>query len=219
MSSATPSTGAGSSTEAPGPGSLPGPERLFNLLAGLSVLSWAYLGLRHDGVASPVRLGVSLLHLVAGSLFLSRGRLTRGPTPAQLLKTLPSFVCAGLAFRLAPPPPLWPLPAAVLFVGAALFTALSLLSLGRSFAVFPALRGVVRSGPYACVRHPAYAGELVLLAACVLARPGLPGFALLLVGGPLMASRVLAEEDLLGSSEEYRSYCEAVRFRLLPGVW
>ncbi|MCP3960250.1 MAG: hypothetical protein GY719_20600 [bacterium] len=93
------------------------------------------------------------------------------------------------------------------------------LCLGRSFAILPALRGVVVRGSYRLVRHPAYAGELLMIAGCVVARPVAGSVAALLLAVPLVALRIRAEEELLMSRERYRSYAEQVRWRLVPGVW
>jgi protein-S-isoprenylcysteine O-methyltransferase Ste14 len=79
---------------------------------------------------------------------------------------------------------------------------------------------VVDTGPYAWVRHPMYAGALVLLAGTPLALGSLWGLVAL---GPMTASivwRLLDEETFLGASlPGYEAYRRAVRRRLIPGVW
>ena len=79
---------------------------------------------------------------------------------------------------------------------------------------------VISTGPYAVVRHPMYAYALFLLIGMPLllgSRWGLLGVPLAM---PLLAARVLGEEDLLMQGlPGYREYAAKVRFRLLPGLW
>lgn len=93
------------------------------------------------------------------------------------------------------------------------------LFLGRRFALMPANRGIVRGGPYRYVRHPVYAGWLILAAGYVLTYPALRNAAVALLAVPFMAWRIVLEERLLGQDADYRAYCAEVRFRLLPGVF
>jgi protein-S-isoprenylcysteine O-methyltransferase Ste14 len=79
---------------------------------------------------------------------------------------------------------------------------------------------VVSSGPYACVRHPMYAGALVMLLGVPLALGSWWG----LVAWPPMTAaivfRLLDEERLLASElAGYAAYRAKVRRRLVPGVW
>lgn len=169
---------------------------------------------------SAVRLTITALNLVVGALFLVRGPiLARAPLGALLL-SLPSLAMSGVALKLAPPEASWPLYAAALFAASGLFAIASLATLGRSFGLLPAVRGVVTGGPFRYLRHPAYAGELGMVAACALASPR-PWLALPLVplAAGLIAARIQAEERLLSALPEYQAYAARVRFRLIPGIW
>jgi protein-S-isoprenylcysteine O-methyltransferase Ste14 len=79
---------------------------------------------------------------------------------------------------------------------------------------------VISSGPYALVRHPMYAGALLLFLATPLA---LGSWWDLLVVVPMAAAliwRLLAEERFLSDQlSGYQAYCARVRSRLLPGLW
>ena len=79
---------------------------------------------------------------------------------------------------------------------------------------------VISTGPYAFVRHPMYVGGLVF----VLGIPpalgswwGLLGAALF---APVMAWRILDEEELLAKDlPGYAEYRNKVKYRLIPLVW
>ena len=79
---------------------------------------------------------------------------------------------------------------------------------------------VISTGPYRIVRHPMYAGGLVM----VLATPcALGSLWALLVAVPLcsvIVVRLLDEERYLSAHlPGYDAYCAHVRYRLLPLVW
>ena len=79
---------------------------------------------------------------------------------------------------------------------------------------------VIDTGPYAVLRHPMYAGSIVLYLFSPLALgswwamiPALPII-------PVLIVRLLNEEEiLLRDLPGYAAYRQKVRFRLLPGVW
>jgi len=79
---------------------------------------------------------------------------------------------------------------------------------------------VVSTGPYALVRHPMYAGGLLLFIGIPLALGsywGLLGFAAAL---PALIWRLLDEENLLARNlPGYAEYCAKVRWRLIPWVF
>ncbi len=79
---------------------------------------------------------------------------------------------------------------------------------------------VVTSGPYKVVRHPMYAGAILLLLFTPLA---LGAWAALPMPLPLIvvvAIRAVEEEKYLQTSlPGYAAYCQKVRFRLVPYIW
>jgi protein-S-isoprenylcysteine O-methyltransferase Ste14 len=107
----------------------------------------------------------------------------------------------------------------VLFAAGALVTIAAFLALGKSFGVLPALRSSVVRGPYRLVRHPAYAGELLMALACFVAGPSLIATLPWLLLLPGVAWRILAEEAVLSADAGYVAYQRQVRWRLMPGVW
>lgn len=79
---------------------------------------------------------------------------------------------------------------------------------------------VISTGPYALVRHPLYAGSVVLWLFTPLALGSwvaLPFFVLLL---PFYVIRLLNEEKVLRVQlTGYSEYCQRTRYRLIPYVW
>lgn len=79
---------------------------------------------------------------------------------------------------------------------------------------------VIDSGPYAIVRHPMYAGALIMIAAIPLALGswwGLIPSALLV---PVIVWRLIREEAFLAASlAGYGDYLGRVHYRLAPMVW
>ena len=96
---------------------------------------------------------------------------------------------------------------------------MSLIYLGRNFAVLPALRSVTTIGPYAWIRHPAYAGEAVMALTCWLAGPNWVGAFAVGMLVPFLAARILAEERVLSNDRAYEAYAKSVRWRLIRGLW
>ena len=79
---------------------------------------------------------------------------------------------------------------------------------------------VITTGPYALIRHPMYAGVLVMMAGVPLALGSWWGLLVLLVQIPVLVWRILDEEALLIKElAGYPDYMRKVRYRLLPGVW
>ncbi len=93
------------------------------------------------------------------------------------------------------------------------------MTLGRSFGVAPANRGVVVRGPYALVRHPIYTGYLITHAAFLLAHPAPWNLSILLVADAALIVRALMEERVLSEDADYRQYCQRVGWHLVPGVF
>jgi protein-S-isoprenylcysteine O-methyltransferase Ste14 len=93
------------------------------------------------------------------------------------------------------------------------------LVLRRSFGIAAANRGIKISGPYKLVRHPMYAGYLLVHIGLLLLFPSLLNLAIYTIGWWAQILRLLAEERLLGEDPAYRDYAAQVRWRLVPGVF
>ena len=79
---------------------------------------------------------------------------------------------------------------------------------------------VIDTGPYAHVRHPMYAGALVLLAGIPLALGSLWGLPVLVPFTVVIAARLLDEEAFLSRQlPGYEAYRRKTRYRLVPFVW
>lgn len=79
---------------------------------------------------------------------------------------------------------------------------------------------VISTGPYRHVRHPMYAGALLLLAGTPLALGSLAALLLVIPFAVVLIVRLLDEERMLSVElAGYREYCRQVRFRLIPYVW
>lgn len=197
-------------------------ESWSNAAFALSALSAAVMRLASSPAAqlwTPAVTGIAAINGLIAVLFLIRRPVVAIGTTRQLASCLPTMVGFGLAVRLAPQPMAWSWPAHVLFALGALVTIAAFVSLGSSFGVLPALRRVVDRGPYRCMRHPAYAGELMMAAACFIAGPSLLTVAAWLLLLPGVVWRILCEEAILAEDQAYAGYRQRVRWRLLPGVW
>jgi protein-S-isoprenylcysteine O-methyltransferase Ste14 len=95
----------------------------------------------------------------------------------------------------------------------------SKITLGRSFGIVPANRGVVVGGPYCVVRHPIYAGYVVAHVAFVCAHPTGWNIALVVATDTALMIRALYEERVLAKDRKYQTYCERVAWHVVPGVF
>ena len=79
---------------------------------------------------------------------------------------------------------------------------------------------VVSSGPYRWMRHPGYAGALlVYLVTPLFLDSALVYLPTLLVIGLYVLRTSMEDGFLQGNLEGYRDYAGQVRYRLLPGIW
>jgi protein-S-isoprenylcysteine O-methyltransferase Ste14 len=93
------------------------------------------------------------------------------------------------------------------------------LTLGRSFGLMPANRGVVSSGVYRLVRHPIYMGYLLTHVAFLAANPRVWNVAALVAADAALLARAVCEEQTLAKDARYREYQQQVRWRVCPGVF
>ncbi len=167
----------------------------------------------------PPVLGLAAVNGLVGVLFFLRRPVVLLGSVPQLLSCLPTMIGFGLAIRFAPPLSQWPWPAHGLFAGGTILTLAAFVSLGRSFGVLPALRHTVVRGPYRLIRHPAYAGELLMALACLAADPTPLAATAWLLLLPGVVWRIRVEEAVLSSDAPYTAYAKRVGWRLLPGIW
>jgi protein-S-isoprenylcysteine O-methyltransferase Ste14 len=92
------------------------------------------------------------------------------------------------------------------------------LSLGYSFGLLPANRGVIKRGLYRIIRHPIYLGYLLNHFPYLLSHPSGWNVAVLVAGDTALIVRAFYEEQTLSLDPTYLRYCETVRWRLVPGV-
>lgn len=79
---------------------------------------------------------------------------------------------------------------------------------------------VISTGLYARIRHPMYAGVLVMIVGVPLALGSWWGLAILALITPVLIWRILDEEKLLANDlPGYREYEQKVRYRLVPYLW
>jgi protein-S-isoprenylcysteine O-methyltransferase Ste14 len=93
------------------------------------------------------------------------------------------------------------------------------VTLGRSFGIAPANRGVVSGGPYEFVRHPIYSGYLLSHAAFACAYPTAWNVSVIILCDTALVVRALYEEKLLKADGAYQSYCQRVGWHIVPGVF
>jgi protein-S-isoprenylcysteine O-methyltransferase Ste14/uncharacterized membrane protein (UPF0127 family) len=186
---------------------------LWALLLYSSYLKWHRTG-------QMLGLGLVLVNSVLCVLFLTR-RESRNTSP-HVLDWIVPFLTVALSLILRPHDavdgPLSVLSGSLQIAGIAAL-CISLLSLGRSFGVVPANRGIKMHGLYRVVRHPVYASELVFYLGFLLGNMSNVNlsFVFLIVLGQIY--RAFSEERLLKEEASYGEYLRKVRYRLVPGVF
>jgi protein-S-isoprenylcysteine O-methyltransferase Ste14 len=173
---------------------------------------------RWRATGEPSGLGTTLLEGWVAVLFLIR-RPTRQVSSRRL-----AWVAAPIgsfAMLLARPASggVPQLPAEALQLLGVAVALLSLGTLGRSFGLVAANRGVKTGGPYSLVRHPAYTGYLIAYFAYCAENPSLRNVALFFLSTAFQLVRIREEEQVLSADEGYRDYTSRVRFRLVPYVY
>lgn len=163
-------------------------------------------------------------------------RLTMGPAAEKrrtqkIITTagLPVFVAAFVAmvfdhrFGWSPAAPAWVSIAGDIFIVLGLYVYY-LVTRENSYAA--ATVGVVEgqtvcsTGPYAFLRHPMYAGALLVFLGAPLALGSWWGLLIVPVGAAGFVWRLMDEEKVLSNDlPGYAEYLRQVRYRLVPYVW
>src|SRR5438876_11765314 len=100
-----------------------------------------------------------------------------------------------------------------------LITLAGVLSLGRSFGLIAADRGIKTHGVYRVVRHPLYAGYLLGYLGYLGVYPTLWNCVLTVATAVALNCRAVVEERFLARDPAYREYLRRVRWRFLPSVY
>ncbi|HEX5692677.1 MAG TPA: isoprenylcysteine carboxylmethyltransferase family protein [Roseiflexaceae bacterium] len=112
-------------------------------------------------------------------------------------------------------PALEPLGIAIQVVGTVLATV-AVASLGRSFGIVAANRGVQTNGMYRFVRHPLYGSYMVGYFGFVLGNLSVLNIVLICLTILCQYARTLAEERILLDDAEYQRYAQRVHYRFIP---
>ncbi len=192
----------------------------FNLAGNAMAIGfWLWLAYHQVMTAvhslNPVPLLLGLESTVVGFFLLSRKPEANSPHPWYVrLFILSMALVAPLIIEVGEEPAeLWVIVVSCLGL---ILTIWALITLGKSFGVSPADRGLVVGGPYRFLRHPMYAGALINMTAVVLANLSPLNAAVVVVTLIVDVYRILLEERTVAG---YSEYAGRVRWRLIPWIW
>jgi protein-S-isoprenylcysteine O-methyltransferase Ste14 len=196
-----------------------GPAVSTGALCSVYVL-FAYahvVSLRNEGFRASLALLVVFETIMVGLVFVRRAsREADMSVTAVVAGLVGSFAALGFRPVTADDEPL--VGTLIQLVGITLQLGAS-FSLGRSFGLVPANRGVKTGGLYRVVRHPFYFSYLVTQAGYIISNPSARNVAVALGGVSFQVLRIRYEERLLSRDPDYLRYTGTVRWHLVPGVW
>jgi protein-S-isoprenylcysteine O-methyltransferase Ste14 len=115
-------------------------------------------------------------------------------------------------------PALEPIGLGLQIIGTALAT-IAVGSLGRSFGIVAANRGVRTSGFYRFVRHPLYGSYMIGYLGFLLGNLSIWNIALIVITILCQYARAVAEERILLQDPVYQAYAQQVRYRFIPYIF
>ena len=195
-------------------------ENLSRVLVGALFLTLAW---RLLGDFLETNRATDLLLLVGEALVVVLTCLRRPASVGDRRPAVRLVTAVSMTFPLLSQPahiaPILPEVAAATLLGFGLLIVVGgKISLGYSFGLLPANRGVMERGLYRVVRHPIYLGYLLTHIPFLAAHPTGWNAAVLLIGDAALIVRALYEEETLGRDPQYVRYCQSVKWRLLPGI-
>jgi protein-S-isoprenylcysteine O-methyltransferase Ste14 len=171
-------------------------------------------------VAAEVSALMFILLVIATTLFRHRPLRAADGFEPWLSALTGTFLAGTLALL---PPAEIPLTLVLLGVGMSalggILSACVLLWLGRSFSIGAQARKLVRSGPYAIVRHPLYiAEEFIVLGMLILVFSPL-ALVIAVVHWAFQVRRMIHEEKVLSAAyPDYSNYASRTP-RIIPHLW
>jgi protein-S-isoprenylcysteine O-methyltransferase Ste14 len=151
------------------------------------------------------------------------------PAPAAYDHSAPSSIAVIVSYAYPyllvlwfgwyPGTELWLTVGNVLVIISACASLVSLLSLGRSFGIRPALRHLQTRGAYRIVRHPMYLSYLISDIGYTMQEWNVGAILIVLAGWISLLYRIHAEERVLSRDTGWPAYVATVPYRLLPGIW
>ncbi len=115
-------------------------------------------------------------------------------------------------------PPQYEIIPYVLLITAVVLSIFSILSLGRSFGIVPANRGVQTGGLYALVRHPIYSSYIAFDLGLLSFRFSWHNFFVFCISVMALYLRATYEERLLFQDPGYQEYTKKTRYMFIPGL-
>jgi protein-S-isoprenylcysteine O-methyltransferase Ste14 len=154
-------------------------------------------------------------------LLRSRARSTTGSWAARVSAVVATALPLPLALVSDPVENLAVLwPANVVTCAGLAWSVWSLMHLGRSLSIVAQARNLVRSGPYAIVRHPLYLGELTAVAGLVASGFTWAAVGLFVALVAIQLHRAGQEEQVLAQAfPEYADYRTATPAKVVPGLF
>jgi protein-S-isoprenylcysteine O-methyltransferase Ste14 len=104
-------------------------------------------------------------------------------------------------------------------IASVIMSTIALLSIGRSFGIVAANRGVRTGGLYRFVRHPIYGSYVIGYIGFLLGNPSILNVLLIAVTFACQYLRAVAEERVLARDPEYQAYMQRVRYRFIPFIF
>jgi protein-S-isoprenylcysteine O-methyltransferase Ste14 len=196
-------------------------SRVLNAFLVVLCVAFAYAHLaRWLETGHPVGLGAVLLESFTAFLFLTRRspQATSHRPLAWAAAAFGAFTMLGARPVADPSAGPFALFELMQLAGFGIVVA-ALGTLGRSFGIVAANRGIKTQGLYGFVRHPAYTGYLVSYLGYVAENPSARNAILLVVATGAQIVRMSEEERMLHSDDTYRDYLAKVRCRLVPYVY
>lgn len=194
-------------------------EFILRGLTATAIGAFAISAISH-WLAAPTRITLLLMVIAncftTGLALVARAPAQRDWRPAALLCSLGgTYGC--IAYNLNPGAQIVPeFVGALLQIGGIGWQLFAKISLQRSFGILPANRGVVSRGAYQFVRHPMYLGYFLTDLGFLLTNFSLFNLSIHVLQLMCQVSRINQEEHVLRSDPAYRSYLQAVRYRLIP---